>query len=108
MQIHVVGLCYRAAVGELLSAHTNLEGWPCSVLLLSYSVRQEQHVLLHPVLSLVMLHICSGPALRLKVTEVEDDIMLYTKGCQCSCQTVLKFQDCLNCTAVSVYLLFQP
>lgn len=38
-----------------------------------------------------MSHICSGPALHLKVTEGKDEIALYTKGCQSDCQTALNF-----------------
>lgn len=57
-QIHLVGTCCCTAVGELLSADTNLEARPCSVVLLSsHSVRQEQHVPLHPISCLVMSHL---------------------------------------------------
>lgn len=62
-------------LGEFLLMHTNLQGWPCSVPLSSYSTRQEQHVLSHPVLCLVMSYICSSPARHLKVTGVEDEIL---------------------------------
>lgn len=75
---------------------TNLEGWPCSVLLSSYSVRQEQHVLLHPISSLVILYICTGPALHLKVPEVEDEILLCIKGCQYDCQATVNFKIVLT------------
>ena len=51
---------------------------------------------------LVSCHICSGPALHLKVTEVEDEIDLCTKGCQRDCQAVLNFRIALT----PLYLVF--
>lgn len=62
-QARAAGSRYSAAAGDVLSARTNLEGRPCSVLLPSRSVRREQRVFLHPNSSLVMSHIRSGAAL---------------------------------------------